>query len=184
MPSTRATGSWYPAEDAPATLKRVGAARKQNPMKLRASITPGTVLIILAGRFQGKRVVFLKQLESGLLLVSGPYKVNGVPLRRVNQAFVIATSTKIDVSSVNVPAEITDAYFARSKTAKQDGTVETAETGTGAVVPKAYLEKRKADQAAVDGALMAAVEKVELMKEYLGSKFSLSKYDRPHLMKF
>lgn len=50
--------------------------------------------------------------------VTGPYSVNGVPMRRVNQAYVIATSMSIDVSKVKIPA-VDDSYFAREETAKK-----------------------------------------------------------------
>ncbi|AQK53244.1 60S ribosomal protein L6 [Zea mays] len=105
---------FYPADD---VKPRVPSTRKPKPTKLRSSITPGTVLILLAGRFMGKRVVFLKQLKSGLLLISGPFKINGVPIRRVNQTYVIATSTKVDISGVDV-AKFDDKYFAREKKQK------------------------------------------------------------------
>jgi hypothetical protein len=100
---------YYASEDIPVPFTRRNVAK---PAKLRETIVPGTVLILLAGRFRGKRVVFLKQLASGLLLVTGPFKINGVPLRRVNQAFCIATSSKVDLAGVNV-AKIDDAYFAK-----------------------------------------------------------------------
>ena len=100
VPTSKAP-RYYPAED----VRKPKKSRKSpKPAPLRRSISPGTILILIAGRFRGKRVVFLKQLGSGLLLVTGPFKFNGVPLRRVNQAYAIATSTKIDLGDFKVCA--------------------------------------------------------------------------------
>merc|ERR1711885_128227 len=109
--STGKSPRFYAPEDVKAPLAKKATNK---PTKLRPSITPGTVLILLAGHFKGKRVIFLKQMESGLLLVTGPYKVNGVPLRRVPQSYVIATKTTVDVSKVAVPASVTDALFKKA----------------------------------------------------------------------
>lgn len=59
---------YYPAEDVPRGLYVRKTAR---PAKVRASLAAGTVAIVLAGRFRGKRVVVLKTLPSGLVLVTG-----------------------------------------------------------------------------------------------------------------
>merc|ERR1712087_317839 len=170
--------TYYPADDVPVKLPSARELASKGITKLRKSITPGTVLILLAGRFRGRRVVFLKQLPSGLLLVTGPYAVNGIPLRRVNQAYVIATSTKVDVSKANV-AKFGDEYFGKPKTPKKKGEFFEAEE------QKSELSsEKKADQVAVDGALMKAIEKTPLMAKYLKARFSLSKGQAVHKMKF
>lgn len=48
------------------------------------------------------------------LVSVGPFKINGVPLRRVNQAYVIGTSTKVDISQVNTD-KFDDKYFTKEK---------------------------------------------------------------------
>ena len=154
---------FYPADQDPKPLHR---NFKPKAAKLRASITPGTVLVLLAGAFRGCRVVFLKQLPSGLLLVTGPMKLNGCPLRRVNQAYVIATSAKVDVSGVEVPASINDAAFKKDKSG--------ASTGVS--------DEKKAAQKAVDTAILSKLD--DITKAYLKAKFTLTKNDKPHALKF
>jgi len=170
---------FYPAYDVKPKAK---ASVVQKPQKLRASLTPGTVLIMLAGRFRGKRVVMLKVLESGLLLVTGPYSVNGVPLRRVNAAYVIATSTKIDASDVDVPEHIDDAYFKRPKTEKP--ATKSDEFFADADAEPGPSEARKEDQEAVDSQLLPKIEEIDMLKAYLGALFTLTKGMKPHEMKF
>jgi large subunit ribosomal protein L6e len=168
---------FYPADDESKPLARRFARRQT---KLRASITPGTVLILLAGRFKGKRVVFLGQLPSGLLLVTGPFKVNGVPLRRVNQAYVIATSTKVDVSKVDI-SKFDDSYF-KSAEKKQRTKRGEADFFEDKLEKKQLPADYIANQKTVDAAILGALN--DDVKGYLGTRFTLRSGDRPHLMKF
>merc|ERR1712139_705265 len=152
----------------------------QRPTKLRASITPGTVLILLAGRFRGRRVVFLKQLESGLLLVTGPYTVNGVPLRRVNQRFAIATSTKVAVEAAKAE-KVNDKFFAREKSEKKTKT-EDAFFADKEEEKKGASDEKKAQQKTVDAPIVSKL--AGDVKSYLKARFSLHGNEYPHEMKF
>jgi len=157
----------------------------QHNRKLRSTITPGTVLILVAGVHKGKRVVFLKQLASGLLLVTGPFRINRCPLRRINQIYVIATKTKIDIAGVNVPETVNDEYFRRSKAKKvRHGEGEIFEQKKASYV---VSEQRKKDQVEVDRQLIGAIKKnpeKKLLCQYLASSFSIRKGMFPHKLNF
>ncbi|XP_067932280.1 large ribosomal subunit protein eL6-like [Watersipora subatra] len=175
----------YPTQECPRLLKSKHTRFRDHKRKLRASITPGTVLILVAGPYKGKHVVFLKQLGTGLLLVTGPYVLNGCPLRRVNQRYVIATKTKLDISKVEVPENVNDLYFKKEKTKK----TKPAEGEIFASKKEKFVAspERKADQVAVDKQLIAAIKSREdkkLMFGYLKSDFSLKNHQYPHNMLF
>ncbi|KAL8891484.1 MAG: hypothetical protein Q9215_001528 [Flavoplaca cf. flavocitrina] len=112
---TQKAKKFYPAEDE----KKPKKVRKSiKPARPRPSLAPGSILILLAGRFRGKRVILLKHLPQGVLLVTGPYKANGVPLRRVNARYVIATSVKVDLKGIDekvVEKVSEEGYFTREK---------------------------------------------------------------------
>jgi len=180
---TEKAPKYYPAED----ISKPKTVRKSiRPTKLRKSLSPGTVLILLAGRFRGKRVVLLKNLDQGVLLVTGPFKVNGVPLRRVNARYVIATTTKVEVSGLDkkLLEKVSDkSYFTKDKSEKKKG--EEAFFKQGEKPEKKQLgEGRADDQKAIDKSLLAGIKKEPFLASYLSATFSLSKGDRPHEMSF
>ncbi|KAK3956445.1 ribosomal protein L6e-domain-containing protein [Pseudoneurospora amorphoporcata] len=181
--SSEKAQKWYPAEDEAQPRKVRKAIRQWSP---RSTLVPGTVLILLAGRFRGKRVVLLKALDQGVLLVTGPFKINGVPLRRVNARYVIATSQKVDLAGID-EAKINEIaqpkYFTAEKSKEKAGEEAFFKQGEKPQ-KKDVSSSRVADQKAIDKALIANIKKVEFLASYLASSFTLRKGDKPHEMKW
>merc|ERR1711907_221241 len=150
----KAKKCYYPGDDAVHHFKR--KCKAPGAAKGRKCIVPGSVVIVLSGRFRGKRVVVLKTLPSGLLLVTGPYNLNGVPLKRVNAAYVIPTSTKLNVSKVDV-SKVDDAWFARDKV-KAGNKGEDAFFADNQKV-NVRSDAKKATQKTVDASVMEVVNK-------------------------
>ncbi|EEA20439.1 60S ribosomal protein L6 [Talaromyces marneffei ATCC 18224] len=174
---------WYPVDDETAPKK---VRKTIRPAKPRESLQPGTILILLAGRFRGKRVVLLKHLPQGVLLVTGPFKINGVPLRRVNARYVIATSGKVDLSGIDAATlekVAASDYFTKEK-AQEKKTEEAFFKQGEKPEKKKITSARAADQKAIDQSLLATIKKEHLLASYLATSFSLRKGDKPHEMKW
>lgn len=161
-----------------------------NSPSTEPGVEPGRVVILLGGAHRGKHAVILKVLDSGLLLVTGPHKVNGLPLRRVHQKFTIVTSTKLDLSKLNLPAEINDSYFKRPVEKKVRGA--SAAEGEASIFAKKRVDyqltdKRKQDQVTVDKQVLEVIKKHPeraFLVPYLASHFYLKNKQYPHKMKF
>lgn len=158
---------------------------KKHEHHTRRTLVPGKVLILLAGRHKGKRVVLLKVLKSGLLLVNGPFYLNSCPLRRISQRYVIATKTRVNLKGVTIPEHLNDTYFKRANKKKARKT----EGDIFAKKEEKYQpsEQRKKDQVEVDKLLKAALKKTNqgaLVSKYLKSYFALRSHQYPHRLRF
>ncbi|KAI4495774.1 hypothetical protein M0802_008397 [Mischocyttarus mexicanus] len=174
----------YPTAD-PITKKHTKKYFRDHRRYLRSSLVPGTICILLAGPHKGKRVVFLKQLKTGLLLVTGPFLINGCPMRRINQNYVIATSTSIDLSGFKLPEHINDEYFKRKRekrAKKEEGDIFSKKT-------EEYKpsDQRKNDQKVIDKVIIEKIKQhkdKKLLFTYLSAMFGLRSSQYPHRLKF
>lgn len=107
----------------------------------------------------------------GFMAVTGPYALNRVPVRRAHQKFMIATSTKIDVSRVEM-SKLTDEYF--KKEAKRTEAGDITEQTSASPMKAHRSQAMKDDQKALDASLLVEIRKTPLLDQYLKTRFSLT----------
>ena len=104
------------------------SSRKKNK-KTFSNLKPGSVLILLSQKLLGKKVILINTTESGLLVVTGPFSLNGISLRRVNKKYTIQSGAKLSEENFISPTLIlnsrlfNDEYFetlAKSKSKSFD----------------------------------------------------------------
>jgi len=174
---------YYPTEERPKKFRVKRKKFSQHERRFRSSLTPGTIVIMVAGRYAGKRAVIVKHLKSGLLLLTGPHKLNGIPLRRMNQIYVIGTSTKLDLTNAKLD-HLDDKVFKRVK--KQKKNAENAIFDTKKEKIQLTDERRKLQQE-VDEVVIKAVKAHadgKLLRRYLKTGFQLWNKMLPHKLKF
>ncbi|NP_001280441.1 60S ribosomal protein L6 [Acyrthosiphon pisum] len=178
--------AYYPTLKTPKKHKTRGLF-KNHKRNTRPSLTPGTIVILLTGVHKGKRAILLKTLDTGLLLITGPFILNAIPMRRVHQGHVIATKTKLDISSVKIPEEVDDKYFKRTLLKKKPKKNDSKSLFVQK--PKTYRpsEKRKFDQKTVDAQVLSVLKQHKDKKFlflYLSFMFGLRNNQYPHRMQF
>lgn len=120
-------------------------------------------------------------------MITGPYAINGVPLRRINPAYVIATSQKVSLNGVT--ANVDDSFFKKGKRftknelkGASEHRLKKCEEGKSAETK--WKSELKGVQKSVDAKILENIKGVEHLKGYLGARFTLTNSTRPHELKF
>ncbi|KAM0671339.1 60S ribosomal protein L6 [Ordospora colligata] len=141
-------------DDIPAFVEKHKKRTAVKPRVSRSDLTSGMIVVVLEGVYAAKRVVYLKSLENNLTLCVGPRSINGVGLFKIDERYLLATST---VLKIDVDAKI------------DCENVFLAERDVYAL-PNAGASSTEQK---IDEQVMKAVKAVEYMKTYLSEQFEI-----------
>ncbi|KAI5150781.1 large subunit ribosomal protein L6e [Enteropsectra breve] len=92
----------YPADDVSTAELAYIAKHSAQPKRVRKDMQKGQVYVVLEGAYMAKKVVFLKQLENNLALVSGSVSHNGVSAFKIDERYLL----KLEGVSVKIEGDV------------------------------------------------------------------------------
>merc|ERR1711972_865738 len=105
-------------------------------------------------------------------------------LRRVNQAYVISTSTKLDLNNIDLTKY--DDFILKNNYSYQSRKNDSFFWCKSKLIESKNIKNSqfKEIQKSIDKALIERIKLVPYLKNYISTLFTLKKNARPHLMNF
>jgi ribosomal protein L14E/L6E/L27E len=123
----------------------------------------GAVLILLNPKFYGKKSILLNKTNDGFLVISGPYCINGISIKKIHPKYSIFTGLKLNLCKYNFRI-LTDRYFTLLKIAKKNFKKDEKNT---------LFEAHRTRQIWIDDHLMKEILKDFFLKFYLKARSRL-----------
>uniref|UniRef100_A0A1I8FP09 SANT domain-containing protein n=1 Tax=Macrostomum lignano TaxID=282301 RepID=A0A1I8FP09_9PLAT len=173
-------------EAAPSSSSQDLRAAATSPQSLHPA---GSVLILLAGRHAASGCVFLKQLASGLLLVTGAIQGQRLPAETRLPELRDRHQDSAGAGDLRLPERLNDAYFRRSQSKQKASSAAQGPVHPARRPPTSSPRSVARTRSRSNSQVMSALVKLgrpdkKLMLAYLSSLFSLKSGQRPHDMVF
>jgi ribosomal protein L14E/L6E/L27E len=153
----------------PSSNKIINSMKKKNKKILNPGATEnkknnkfniGSIIILLGSKLKGKKSILLKKTREGLFVISGPFCINGISLRRIHPRFVLPTEIKIELNNFNLHFLNDDYFKFLKKTNKEISDFERLK----------LISLHRVRQAVLDKKLKKEIEKNFFLKNYLKTR--------------
>ena len=112
------------------------------------------MVVVLEGRYTGSKVIFLKQTNNNMAIVSGVKEINDIGIFKINERYLFKLSVNIgNISTDN----ITDDVYESKLNEKIDD------------------EKKATINEAINNMLIASISKIDFLKGYMVEPFQVNR---------
>lgn len=161
---TAPSAGYFPDEDMPVYIEKLQSMKINIERIPRDDLKYGNIVVILEGEFASKRVIYLGSKNFNAIVI-GPRSFNGVPLIKIDEKYLLKTSTVLKLTKVEINEEDifkSEKEFIENYTFFEPSALETK------------LEEE----------IKTETSKIEFMRAYLSEDFNLSDITKIDNMKF
>lgn len=126
----------------------------RKPQTPRTDLTVGDMVVVLEGRYAGSKVIFLKQINDNMAIVSGVKEINNIGIFKINERYLFKLS--VNIGNISTDSITDDIYESKLNEEINE-------------------EKKAAVNETINNMLIASISKVDFLKGYMIEPFQVNR---------